>query len=84
MSKVLVKYRGYLASIAGVQEETCDARDVDELLKSLGKHRGRELEKKARAMMITHNGKNILLLKRYKTLLSEGDTVSFYPICAGG
>ena len=81
---VHVKYRGNLASLTGAAEEIFNARNVEDLLKSLGKRHSREAEKAARTMLITVNGENILLLRRYKTVLSEGDTISFYPICAGG
>ena len=84
MSKVIVKYRGRLASLAGIAEETFEADDVGKLLKLLGKRHGREAEKAARAMLITVNGGNILLQKHFKTLLAEGDTVGFFTICAGG
>jgi len=81
---VRVKYRGHLASLTGAAEETFDAKDVENLLKSLGKRYNWEVEKTARAMLITLNGENILLLRRYKTILAEGDTICFFPICAGG
>ena len=84
MNSVKVKYRGHLASLTGEAEEAFDAGDVEELLKSLRKRHGREAEKAARAMIITLNGESILLLKRFKTILSEGDTLSFFPLCAGG
>ena len=81
---VRVKYRGRLASATGAAEEIYDAKDVEGLLRSIRKRHGRETERAARAMLITLNGESILLLQRYKTALSAGDTVSFFPICAGG
>jgi len=84
MSKIQVKYRGHLAAVAGIAGETMEARNVESVLKSLREHHGREAEKTARTMFITVNGESILLLRRYKTPLKEGDEVSFFPICAGG
>ena len=84
MCKVQVKYRGHLASLTGSAEETLEARDVEGVLRSLREHHGRKAEKAARAMLITVNGESILLLRRYKTVLKEGDVVSFFPLCAGG
>jgi len=81
---VQVKYRGQLAAIAGTQIETYEAQNVEALLKSIGKRHGHKTEKAARSMLITLNGESILLLKLYKTILSEGDTISFFPICGGG
>ena len=84
MSKVLVKYRGHLAAITGTREESFDGENVGDLLRSLRERHNREAEKAARAMIIAINGESILLLKGYKTVLSEGDTISFFPLCAGG
>jgi molybdopterin synthase sulfur carrier subunit len=84
MNEVNVKYRSTLVPLTGTAEEKIDARDVDGVLKEIGKRHSREAEKAARAMLIALNGENILLLKRYKTVLSAGDTVSFFPLCAGG
>ena len=84
MSKVTVKYRGRLASFTGLPEEAFDAADVEAVLKLLRELHGREAEKEGRTMLITINGESILLLKRYKTVLKDGDVVSFFPLCAGG
>ena len=82
--RVLAKYRGHLASLTGMGEESLEAANVEGLLKSLGKNHGREAEKAARTMLIALNGESILLLKSYKTALKEGDVVSFFPLSAGG
>jgi molybdopterin synthase sulfur carrier subunit len=84
MSKVKAKYRGYLTTLTGAAEEDFDEKNVDGLLISIGKRHGRDAEKAARAMIIALNGENILLLKKYKTALKEGDSLSFFPLCAGG
>jgi molybdopterin converting factor small subunit len=84
MSMVKVKYRANLAALTGKAEETLDAVDVESLLKAIGKLHGRDAEKAARTMLIALNGESILLLKRYKTALNEGDVVNFFPLCAGG
>ena len=84
MSRVLVKYRGRLASLAGAEQEDCNAADVGDILKSIEKKYSKEAEKTARTMLIAVNGESIHLLKRYRTVLKEGDEVSFFPICAGG
>ena len=84
MNDVHVKYRSGLVKLTGTPEETIDAGNVEDVLKEIGKRHSREAEKAARAMLIALNGENILLLKRYKTALSAGDTVSFFPLCAGG
>ena len=84
MSKVLVKYRGHLASLTSMAEETLEADTVESLLISIRLNHGRKIEKAARAMLIAVNGESILLLKRYKTALNEGDVVSFFPLSSGG
>jgi len=57
---------------------------VDSILKMLGQRYGKKAEKEARAMLITINGENILQQKGYRTEIKDGDTVGFFPICAGG
>jgi molybdopterin synthase sulfur carrier subunit len=84
VSKVLVKYRGHLAALTGAGEETLEALNVKGALRSLRERHGREAEKAARTMIIALNGESILLLRRYKTILKEGDVLSFFPLCAGG
>ena len=84
MSKVQVKYRGQLAALTGVAEETLEAADVEGALRSIRALHGQKAEKAARTMLITLNGESILLLRRYKTALNDGDVVSFFPLCAGG
>lgn len=84
VSKVQVKYRGQLAALTGIAEESVEARNVEDLLRFIGKRYGREAEKTARAMLITLNGESTVLLKQFKTALREGNTVSFFPLSAGG
>ena len=84
MNKVQVKYRGHLEALIGIAGESMEAVNVEGILRSLRELHGREAEKTARSMLIALNGESILLLKRYKTTLKDGDTVSFFPICAGG
>jgi len=84
MSKVRVKYRGHLAALTGIAEETIEAGDVEAVLRSIRERCGRDTEKAARTMLIAVNGESILLLKRYKTQLKEGDVLNFFPLCAGG
>ena len=81
---IKVKYRGHLASLTKTSEENIEAADVEAVLRIVRERHGREAEKAARTMLITVNGESILLLKRYKTALSDGDALSFFPICAGG
>jgi len=84
MSKIVVKYRGQLEALTGLSEEAYEAADVEDVLVSLMKRHGRDAEKAARSMLIALNGESILLLKRFGTILNEGDILSFLPICAGG
>jgi molybdopterin synthase sulfur carrier subunit len=88
MNEVHVKYRGHLAVLTGTATETFEARErvfsVDGLLKCIRRRHGKEAEKHARSMLIALNGESILLLRRYRTALKDGDVVSFFPLCAGG
>ena len=84
MNEIRVKYRGQLAALTGVPEETFEAEDVEGVLRILGKRHGRGAERTARSMLIALNGESILLLRRYKTPLKDGDVLGFFPLCAGG
>ena len=84
MNKVTVKYRAHLSALTKTTEEVIEAVDVKSVLRILRQRHGKEAEKAAKAMIIALNGENILLLKRYKTVLKEGDVLSFFPLCAGG
>lgn len=84
MSKVTVKYRGILKDLSGCAFETLDADTVKDVLKHIGAFWGKSAEKEARRMVIAVNGKSILLLKKEKTALEDGDVITFLPICGGG
>jgi len=84
MNRVCLKYRGPLAALTGLCEENAQVRDVEGALRFIRERHGRKAEKTARAMLIALNGESILLLKLYKTAVSEGDVVSFFPLSAGG
>lgn len=91
MKKATIKYRGQLASLTGVPEEIIEVAgpknqlaDVEDVLKAIRSRHSREAEKEARTMLIALNGESILLLKRFKTKVKDGDTISFFPLCAGG
>jgi len=81
---VTVKYRGHLSALTGIAEDVYEEKNVESVLRTLRRRHGKEAEKAARAMLIALNGESILLLKRYKTALKEGDVISFFPLCAGG
>ena len=81
---VKVKYRGHLAALTGMAEESLQAADVNAVLEIIRSRYGRKAEKTARAMLIALNGKSIQLLKQYKTAIIEGDVLNFFPLSAGG
>ncbi|MDR0497160.1 MAG: MoaD/ThiS family protein [Treponema sp.] len=84
MCNIHVKYRGSIADLTGTKEESFKAGNVRDVLKAIRKRYGRNAEKAARTMLIALNGESILLLKGYKTTLKEDDTLSFFPLSAGG
>ena len=81
---VTIKYRGDLAELTKVSSENLDVSSVSDVLKHIKKTYGNDAFKSAKRMVIAVNGKSILLLKNEKTALSNGDTVTFIPICGGG
>ena len=84
MMSITVKYRGELSELTGVSAESISAATVSDVLKHIKKGYGADACKSAKRMLIAVNGKSILLLKNEKTVLYDGDTVSFLPICGGG
>ena len=84
MAIITAKYRGHLSALTGKSEDVFEEGTVESVLRDLGKRHGKEAEKCARAMLIALNGESILLLKRFKTAVKEGDILSFFPLCAGG
>ena len=81
---VTIKYRGDLAELTKVSSENLDVSSVSDVLKHIKKTYGNDAFKSAKRMVIAVNGKSILLLNNEKTALSNGDTVTFIPICGGG
>ena len=81
---VNVKYRAQLAEITKTKVEQLEATIMKDVLRHIGKSYGKEAEKTAKSMLIAVNGESILHLKHFKTILHDGDEVSFLPICGGG
>ena len=81
---VTVKYRGELQDFTKLSTENITASTVADVLKHIKRTWGSAAFKVAKRMVVAVNGKSILLLKNEKTALSDGDTVTFLPICGGG
>jgi len=82
--KINVKYRAHLETLTKISSESIDVKIVQDVLKHIKKQFGKEAEKAAKTMLIVVNGQSILMLKHFKTVLKDGDEVSFLPICGGG
>ena len=81
---VTVKYRAHLAALTKIVTEQVEAAAVKDILRHIKMSFGAEAEKLAKTMLIAVNGESILHLARFKTVLQDGDEVSFLPICGGG
>jgi len=81
---ITVKYRAHLAALAKTEKDSIGAANVKDVLRHIKTHFGGEAEKLAKTMLIVVNGQSILKLERFKTVLKDGDEVSFLPICGGG
>lgn len=79
-----VKYRGGLREKLGCAQESIQAGSVKDVLAHIKAGYGREAYKEAGSMLITVDGINIQLLRRYDTKLQDGMEVSFLPLCGGG
>jgi len=82
--KINIKYRANLAELTKTMDDSVEAVTVKEILKHIKKLYGTKAKKLAKTMLIVVNGQSILLLKRFKTKLKDGDEVGFLPICGGG
>ena len=82
--QVTVKYRGYLPTLTKIAEEQIEAAAVKDVLSHIKTDFGSEAAKKAKTMLIVVNGESILQKEHFKTVLQNGDEVSFLPICGGG
>jgi len=84
MAQVKVIYRAGLRESIGVREIQLEAATVADILSHIKSTQGKDVYKQAKAMLIVVNGVSILYKDLYKTVLNEGDTVSFLPLAAGG
>ena len=84
MAQIKAMYRGDLTQGMGMREEQLQAAMVSDILSHIKAKQGKDVYKRAKAMLIVVNGISILHLDLYKTKLSDGDTVSFLPLAAGG
>ena len=81
---VQLRYRGGLAEMTGKKTEDIDASSIAGVMSYIESQYGKTAMKQAKRMLITVSGTSIQLLNRFKTPLSDGDTVSFLPLAAGG
>ena len=82
--RINVKYRAALTEFTKIAGESIDAEDVKDVLHHIKKNYGAKTEKLAKTMLIVVNGQSILQLGHFKTVLQNGDEVSFLPVCGGG
>lgn len=80
----IVSYRGTLPEQCGLRQERVPAARVSDLLRHIKSSYGPAAYREAKRMLVTVNGKSILLMEVYATPLAEEDKVSFLPICGGG
>ena len=81
---VKVVYRGALPELIGTGEERVEAATVAEVMAHIKRKYPTEAYREAKRMLIVINGESIQLRQGYRTALSEGDRLSFLPICGGG
>lgn len=79
-----LRYHGDIKNITNKNSDTCNAKDIKEVLNFLKKAYGKDCAKEAERMLIVVNGTSIQLKDGFKTKLSDSDTVSFLPVCGGG
>ena len=77
---VLVRYYAGARSAAGVTEESCSARSVDELVIALAERHPGKLAQVLAASSLLRDGQVLTA----STALSDGDLVEVLPPFAGG
>ena len=75
---------GCLTAELAQRAERVEAGTVSEVMAHIRKRYSKEAYREAKRMLIVVNGESIQLGRGYKTALSEGDRLSFLPICGGG
>jgi len=83
-ARITVKYRADLSNLIKIKSESIDAVKITDVLRHIKTRYGSDARKLAKSMLIVVNGQSILILKHFKTILKDGDEVSFLPICGGG
>lgn len=81
---ITVCYRAPLQALTHTGAEQLPACRVSDVLRHIRKTHGREAEKLARSMLIVIDGESILLKQAFRTGVSDGQTLSFLPVCGGG
>ncbi len=79
-----LKYHGDIKNLTKKDSDTCNAKDIKEVLNFLKMTYGKACAKEAERMLIVVNGTSIQLKNGFKTTLSDNDTISFLPVCGGG
>ncbi len=99
MEKIIIKFMPFIASKIGkgmkefeIQKNVAAGIRIEELLDELAEEYGPLFKsfiyepenKKLQAVMITVNGHIIQELKYFKTIIHDGDFITFIPLYAGG
>lgn len=81
---VELKYHGDMRTLTKKDSEKCEAENIKDVFSYLKITYGSSCAKEAKKMLIALNGTSIELKEGFKTHLSDGDSVSFLPVCGGG
>ena len=75
-------YYGDMRTLTSKTEDSIEAKNLPELLKSIEKQYGKAAKKAAKSSLIVVDSEKVLAIRKVK--LQPSSEVGFFPMCCGG